>query len=158
MGILLRGTFAENMSKVDSIVRKKKPPRIVAVGDTVSRNLYEHGIGPHLAITDNKSMRKQTKPANFPVERVIHVRNPQGTITEESVTSIRKALLGAEQVHILVEGEEDLLTLIAVLYAPEKSIVFYGQPYEGIVAVEVLAEKKAEVAEILRAMVVRKPK
>jgi len=157
-GILLRGTFTENMIKVDSIVRKNKPPRIVAVGDTVSRNLHEYGITPQLSITDNKSMRKQTKPANLRVDRVVHARNPQGTITEESVTAVREALLGAERVHVLVEGEEDLLTLIAVLYAPEKSVVFYGQPYEGIVVVEVTTEKKAEAAKILGAMAVRKPK
>jgi uncharacterized protein (UPF0218 family) len=51
-----------------------------------------------------------------------------------------------------VDGEEDLLTLIAVLNAPEKSLVVYGQPYEGIVVVKVTAKKKAEAMEILKAM------
>jgi len=52
-----------------------------------------------------------------------------------------------------------LLTLIAVLYAPEKSLVVYGQPYEGIVVVEVTSEKQAKAKEILKAMkTVRKAK
>jgi uncharacterized protein (UPF0218 family) len=52
-----------------------------------------------------------------------------------------------------------LLALIAVLYAPEKSLVVYGQPYEGIVVVKVTSEKKAEATEILKAMkTVRKAK
>ena len=51
-----------------------------------------------------------------------------------------------------MDGEEDLLTLIAVLYATEKSFVVYGQPYAGIVIVEVTSEKRAEAAEILKAM------
>ena len=35
-GRLIRGSFAENMSKMKSIVEKEKPPKIVSVGDTVS--------------------------------------------------------------------------------------------------------------------------
>jgi len=157
-GVLLRGTFKKNMTRVDAIARKNKPPRIIAVGDTVSRNLHEYGIAPQLSITDNMSLRKRVKPTNLCVERVVHARNPQGTITEESVVAVREALLGEERVHILVDGEEDLLTLIAVLFAPEKSLVVYGQPYEGIVVVEATPEKKAEAAKILGAMAVRKPK
>jgi uncharacterized protein (UPF0218 family) len=89
---------------------------------------------------------------------VVHARNPQGTITEESVAAVREALLGTERVHVLVDGEEDLLTLIAVLFAPEKSLIVYGQPHEGMVVVEANPEKKAEAAKILGAMAVRKPK
>ena len=155
-GTLFKGTFSETMSKLRVLVDKEKPPKIVSVGDTVSRNLHECGITPQLSITDNKSMRKQVKAATFHVEKIIHVSNPQGTITEEAIAAIRGALLAAEEVHLVVEGEEDLLTLIAVLYAPEKSFVVYGQPYEGIVVVEVTAEKKAEAAKILKAMAVRK--
>jgi len=51
-----------------------------------------------------------------------------------------------------VDGEEDLLTLVAVLHAPENSFIVYGQPREGVVIVKATREKKAEVAEILKAM------
>ena len=72
---------------------------------------------------------------------------------------MREALESDQNVHIVVDGEEDLLTLIAVLYAPEKSLVVYGQPYVGIVVVEVTSEKQAEAKEILKAMkTVRKAK
>ncbi len=57
-----------------------------------------------------------------------------------------------EHTHIVVEGEEDLLVLIAVLYAPENSFVVYGQPYSGIVVVKVSAEKKAQAAAFLNEM------
>jgi uncharacterized protein (UPF0218 family) len=36
-----------------------------------------------------------------------------------------------------VEGEEDLLTLVAMAVAPLGSFVIYGQPGEGLVVVEV---------------------
>jgi uncharacterized protein (UPF0218 family) len=151
-GMLICGSFAETMGKMENIVKREKPPKIVSVGDTVSRNLHEHQMNPQLSITDNKRMRKRIKPRIFTGKNVVHVKNPPGTITEEAITAVKEALEGDEHVHIIVDGEEDLLTLIAVLYAPEKSLVVYGQPYEGIVVVKVSSEKKAEAKEILEAM------
>ena len=158
-GMLIQGSFSETMVKMENIVKKEKPPKIVSVGDVVSLNLYENQMKPQLSITDNKRMRKKVKPKVFAGMKVVHVKNPQGTITEEAIAAIREALESDEPVHIIVDGEEDLLTLIAVLYAPEKSLVVYGQPYEGIVVVEVTSEKKNEAMEILKAMkTVRKAK
>ncbi len=157
-GILVRGSFAETMGKLDAIVEREKPPIIVSVGDAVSRNLHEHRLNPQLLITDNKRMRKRIKPRVF-AAKLFHVKNPQGTITEEAITAIKEALESDERVQIIVDGEEDLLTLVAVLHAPENSLVVYGQPYEGIVVVKVTSEKKAEAEEILKAMeTVRKAK
>ena len=59
------------------------------------------------------------------------MNNPQGTITKEAVAAIKEAIDKNEHTHIVVDGEEDLLTLIAVLYAPENSFVVYGQPHTG---------------------------
>jgi len=158
-GTLIQGTFSETMSKLEIIVEREKPPKIISVGDTVSRNLHEHKVDAQLSITDNKRMRKRIKPIIFPNKSVVRVKNPQGTITEEAITAIQRALESDRQVHIIVDGEEDLLTLIAVLLAPEESLVVYGQPYEGIVVVKVTPEKKAEAMEILKAMeIVRKAK
>lgn len=151
-GTLIQGSFSETIMKMDKIVKRKKPPRIVSVGDAVSRNLYDNKMTPQLSITDNKRMRKKVKPKVFADTNVVHVKNPQGTITEEAIAAIRKALESDGPVHIIVDGEEDLLALVAILYAPERSLVFYGQPYEGVVVVEVTSEKKTEAMEILKAM------
>jgi hypothetical protein len=158
-GTLIQGTFSETMNKLETIAESEKPPRIISVGDTVSRNLHEHGVNPQLSITDNKRMRKRIQPRIFPAKSVFRVKNPQGTITEEAITAIHEALESGEQTQIIVDGEEDLLTLIAVLHAPEGSLVVYGQPYKGIVVVKVTPEKKAKVMEILKAMkIARKAK
>lgn len=158
-GTLIQGSFAETMDKLGDIVKREKPPKVVSVGDTVSRNLHAHEINPQLSITDNKCMRKKAKPKVFESKNVVHVRNPQGIITQEAVAVIREALESDEYVHIIVDGEEDLLTLVAVLYAPEKSLVVYGQPCEGIVVVKVTPERKAATMEILKMMkTVRKAK
>lgn len=150
-GMLIRGSFAQTMGKMAKIIAREKPPMIVSVGDTVSRNLHEHHMFPQLSITDNKRMRKRIEPRVF-AATLFHVRNPQGTITKEAITAIKQAFGSDESVQIVVDGEEDLLTLVAILHAPEKSLVVYGQPYEGIVVVKVTSEKRAEARQVLKAM------
>jgi uncharacterized protein (UPF0218 family) len=105
-----------------------------------------------LTIIDNISLRTQKIPVETPVQKTVCVDNPQGTITQESIFAIKEALESNQHTHIVVKGEEDLLTLIAVFYAPENSFVVYGQPYSGIVVVKVSPERKARVLEFLNAM------
>lgn len=151
-GKLIQGSYAETMNKLEAIIKKEKPTTIISVGDTVSRNLHKHHIIPQLAVTDNRSMRRKLQPKIFPAKNLIQVKNPQGKITHEATTAIQTALEANTHTHILVEGEEDLLTLIAVLYAEENSLVIYGQPRKGIVVVKITAAKRAEAQEILKSM------
>lgn len=153
LGTLVRGSFIETMSRFKGMLEKEKPPRVISVGDTVSRNLVKNNVYPQLLIIDNKCMRKRTEePDRLKAEKIVYIKNPQGTIAEEAVAAIQDALKSNVSVKMIVEGEEDLLTLVAISYAPENSLVVYGQPYEGIVVVKITPEKKAEIAEILRAM------
>jgi uncharacterized protein (UPF0218 family) len=150
-GVLIRGSFAETMEKIKNIVETEHP-EIVSVGDRVTRNLHDYGLHPLVSVIDNRCKRKKLPPKNFDAENVVHVKNPAGTITEEAVAAVREALESGRHVHVVVDGEEDLLALVAVLYAPEGSLVVYGQPYEGVVVVKVTSEKKVEAAGILEAM------
>ena len=152
IGTLIRGSFAETMRILKNMTEKEKPAFIVSVGDTVSKNLTENHMVPQLSIVDNRVMRRNIQPVPLTAEQTIHVKNPPATITEEAREAIQEALKSNHRVKIVVDGEEDLLALVAVLYSPENAFVIYGQPYEGIVAVKVTPEKKAEVAGILKAM------
>ncbi|MGQ9529917.1 MAG: GTP-dependent dephospho-CoA kinase family protein [Candidatus Bathycorpusculaceae bacterium] len=152
LGMLIRGSYTETMKKLLDMTKEEKPPTIISVGDTVSKNIAENHLLPQLAIVDNKVMRRKIQPIPTTAEKTIHVKNPPGTITEEAITAIQEALKSNCHAKIIVDGEEDLLTLVAVLYAPQNSFVVYGQPYEGIVIIKVTQEKKAEVSEILKAM------
>jgi hypothetical protein len=152
IGTLIRGSFAETMKILKNMTEKEKSDFLVSVGDTVSRNLTENRMFPQLSIVDNKVMRRNVQPVPLTAEQTIHVKNPPGTITEEALGAIQEALKTNCRIKIVVDGEEDLLALIAVLYSPENAFVIYGQPYEGVVAVRATPEKKAEVAEILKAM------
>ncbi|MCL5950027.1 MAG: GTP-dependent dephospho-CoA kinase family protein [Candidatus Bathyarchaeota archaeon] len=151
-GNLIQGAPEETMDKMKELVEKEKPPKIISVGDIVSRNLHKHNIHPQLTIIDNISLRNQPMPKEDAVEKTVYADNPQGTITQESILAVKEALARNEHTHIVVRGEEDLLTLIAVLYAPENAFVVYGQPHLGIVVVKVTSERKAKAQEFLNAM------
>jgi len=153
IGTLIRGSFAETTKRFKKMIEEEKPPFVISVGDTVSKNLAKFNVIPQLAIVDNKCMRRTVKePVRLALEKTVHVKNPQATITAEAITAIQEALKSNIHVKMVVDGEEDLLTLIAVLYAPENTFVLYGQPYEGIVVVRITSEKKTEIAEILKQM------
>jgi len=152
VGTLIRGSFAQTMKILKNMTEKEKSAFIISVGDTVSKNLAKNHMFPQLSIVDNRVMRRTVQPIPLTAEKVIHVKNPPGTITEEAIGAIQEALKSNCRVKIVADGEEDLLVLIAVVYSPENAFVIYGQPYEGVVVVKVTSEKKAEVAGILKVM------
>ena len=151
-GSLIQGTVEETMAKMNELIKREKPSRIISVGDVVSLNLHKHGIEPQLTIIDNVSLREKAMPQEVVVEKTVYVDNPQGTIAIEAILAVKKALEERVHTHIVVKGEEDLLTLIAVLFAPENAFVVYGQPHIGVVVVKVTAERKARAQEFLNAM------
>jgi len=105
-----------------------------------------------LYMADGKVEREAFQPPNVPAGKTLKVRNPAGTISLEALEAVKEALKGGEAVLLLVEGEEDLLALAAIAYAPEGSLVFYGQPGEGLVAVKVNGEKREKALSVIEAM------
>jgi uncharacterized protein (UPF0218 family) len=151
-GNLIQGSVEETMAKMNELIKKEKPPSIISVGDVVSINLHKQGIEPQLTIIDNVSLRDKVMPQEEVMEKTVYVDNPQGTIAPGAILAVKKALEGKRHTHIVVKGEEDLLTLIAVMFAPENAFVVYGQPYSGVVVVKVTSERKARAQEFLNAM------
>ena len=47
-----------------------------------------------------------------------------------------------KRIVIKIDGEEHLSVLPMVLCAPLGFVIFYGQPHEGVVKVEITEEKK----------------
>jgi uncharacterized protein (UPF0218 family) len=152
LGLLIQGSFAETMQRLEKIIEKDKPSMLISVGDVVSSNMIKHDIQPRVLIVDNKVMRKRIPPIQAKVNQTLHLKNPAGTLAEEAWAVMREALWKKRKTRVLVDGEEDLLTLVAVLCAPENSLVIYGQPKEGIVVVKVTKEKKDHIRQIVDAM------
>lgn len=124
---------------------------LVTVGDVVTAKILEVGLKPDIAIVDLKVMRS---PADEDLRKIIEnysvrsvkVHNPASHITTELVNAIRTA---APPLKIFVDGEEDLATLPAVLFAPNESVVLYGQPKKGLVLIKVSRKKKDKFKKIL---------
>jgi len=152
LGLLIQGSFDDTMMQFKKLVEKEKPSRIISVGDVVSANMMKHDIFPHVVIVDNKVMREPITPIPIEANQTLHVKNPPGTLTDEAWSVVRGALKQGRRTRIMVDGEDDLLTLVAVLCAPESSFVVYGQPHEGIVVVKATERKKEMVRGIVDAM------
>jgi uncharacterized protein (UPF0218 family) len=140
------------MERLKKIVDETKPAKIIAVGDRVSENLIKSSLLPDTVIVDNKIMRKPVASLKFDAEKTFNVINPAGTITDEAYQTVGKAVNFNGRTKVLVDGEEDLLTLVAVLSAPDGSIVVYGQPRTGIVIVSVSEDTKKKFRKIVDRM------
>jgi len=119
-------------------------PRIIAVGDVVVEDSLKHGVKLDLAIVDYKTKRRG-RPLELAVEfrRVVKVVNPPGHLSLDAMDVLKSLIEEGGGALMEVEGEEDLLTIPSVLYAPLNSLVIYGQPNEGVVLVVVDESSKA---------------
>jgi uncharacterized protein (UPF0218 family) len=86
----------------------------------------------------------------------VNIENPAGVITSIAYDHIRKICSkcnhGSSPIAIVVDGEEDLLTLPVVKFAPLGSLVVYGQPCVGIVLVKITDQIKFEAELIMKRM------
>jgi len=111
--------------------------KLVTVGDVVTTNALRAGLRPWVAVVDKRAMRKPWPGlGQHPWGLRLRASNPPGMITAEAWAAIGEAVRRGDAL-VEVDGEEDLLALVAVLLAPEGTLVLYGQPGEGVVLVEV---------------------
>lgn len=146
------GRLFTDLSQVFDHLRKVRPTKLITVGDMVTYGFLSAGFKPDIAVVDLNIMRS---PADEKIRStiesfeasVVRVKNPAATITQE----IWKAFESAKSpTKIIVEGEEDLAAIPAVLTSPDGAAVVYGQPGQGVVLVEVNEKKRQEFREILR--------
>jgi len=143
----------ENVNKENILTKFGSEPIVITVGDRTTENMINLGIMPQIQIVDGLEKRNQRLvPTDDAINTSLSCKNPPGEITEESTQVIQKAFSCESPVRITVDGEEDLLVIPACIFAPENSVVMYGQPNEGLVIVHVTPEIKAKVQKILDAM------
>lgn len=152
LGQLLLGRPPETMAQLSSIVKQTRPMRMTSVGDVVSQEMLDAGIPVNLRIVDLKTMRSSLTSQPKPSNHTYFVTNPAGGITEEAMKMVREAMRHDEAL-IIVEGEEDLLAIPAILESPNHALVVYGQPAQGVVVVATTPIVKARVKVLLDRMV-----
>ena len=126
---------------------------IITVGDRTTEKLIDFGLVPSLQIIDNLEKRsKRESPKLQENTTELFVDNPPTEITLQSIDLIKNAFLSTSPVRIIVNGEEDLLVIPVCIYAPQNAVVFYGQPNEGLVIVNVTPEIRNKTQNLLDSM------
>jgi pantetheine-phosphate adenylyltransferase len=139
---------------VGYIFSKQKPTLIISVGDVVTNVLFKSRIKPDISIIDLKTQRKTAiLPFSQTLLQEKKFINNAGTIEENTVKVLQDYINQSITKHayrtLIISGEEDLLALPAILFAPLSSLVLYGQRNVGIVAVWITEEKKEAVKKLL---------
>lgn len=150
-GELLAGSEDEVLKALTALESRLKPKKVICVGDAVSRLTLKSPIKVNLRIVDNKERRRRVEPIDYGARHVFKLHNPPGMIVEEAWIVVDQAFKTDESM-VIVDGEEDLLALVVALEAPAGSLLLYGQPEAGVVAVKVDEELKRKVLGILSLM------
>lgn len=146
-----KGRLFQSLDEVLDYLNSIDYKKVITVGDMVSASLLKSGIRPDMVIIDyvlersgaGDERREIIEDYSVPFARV---ENPPAHISEALWETIRTA---ETPLKVIVEGEEDLATLPATLFAPNGSVVIYGQPGEGIVVIDVDEDKKKEFENML---------
>ncbi len=128
---------------------------LVCVGDRTTDRIHDFHLSPNLEIVDFMEKRQARSYTQYglSVERIIRAVNVAGTISSDSLEKLDQCrqLIQRDRrstVRLVIEGEEDLLTLPVAAFFPEETVVFYGQPNEGLVVIS-SNEAKKRVRDIL---------
>ena len=144
-GILIK---EDKVSKETLFPFISKSNKIVTVGDTTTEKLLKFGYIPNLSVIDNKEKRiLKNKNMEFDVDKKFYFNNRPGELNGDVLDLIKKiTVTDFNRIQIIIDGEEDLLALPLFIHSPNNWTVFYGQPNEGLVIVEVnnIIRKKAE--------------
>ncbi|MBW6518559.1 MAG: DUF359 domain-containing protein [ANME-2 cluster archaeon] len=154
-GVLYPGNSVETTRKLLADIGN--PAKLIVVGDISTFNMLLCDIVPDISFVDEKTHRvpaenKIIKGIRHPDFREVHVKNPAGCVTHELVSALTRALDADEPVQIMVEGEEDLAALPAIVLAPPSSVVIYGLPDEGAIMVKVTSDIKTQIYSMLERM------
>ena len=147
LGIVLSG------SRIGEAIKNHRENLIVTVGDIATETLVKHGTIPSFSIIDQKVNRNAHDTlAHLPdtlLRNSIKVKSGPGYISQEAIKAITTWVKKPTTTLLVVDGEEDLLALPAIIHAPRGSILYYGQPNKGLACVIVTNEKKHEALALL---------
>lgn len=151
----LRKTLQRPLGKIlTSVPENIDPERSVTIGDITTKNFNEKNIGQFLSIVDFQVKReakfKKLSELGFSEDiKSSKIKNHAGTITPDLFKSIKAAFNSKKKQVILLDGEEDLAVLPALIISPLGFKIYYGQPDEGLVEILVTEENKEKARKLL---------
>lgn len=152
-----RKPFGTLLVDPESTLLPLPPDHIFTVGDVITKYCNRRKIGQILSVID---MKVQRKPSHTTLSQLgfsgdeitFNAVNPPAHLTTELTYTLQRVLvdvLGKRRCVLQVEGEEDLAVLPLTLMAPVGFHIFYGQPNEGVVHLEVSHKTKQEAAVLI---------
>jgi pantetheine-phosphate adenylyltransferase len=155
---------------IDNVLRGVRDRCIITVGDVTTDIILSRGIVPALSVIDLQVHRKPYKKIeeyHFPSDAtIVKVASGPGYISREAQQALASwadsRSNSTNPTVIVVDGEEDLLTLSAIMVAPAGSVLFYGQPRinvltnrdgspvrEGLVEITISEDIRKKASELL---------
>lgn len=147
----LKEPFGEMLVNIEGLSNNKNSLTIT-VGDITAKIFNEKSLDQKLSIIDFKVARKKEfaniKDLGFVGnEAIFNVNNPAGSITASlfgKLAEIFKSdLVG--KIILEINGEDDLAVLPLILTVPLNTIIYYGQPGQGLVKV-LVSESVKQIA------------
>lgn len=150
LGLLLPYPHPESTRLAIKYLSELKLNRVILVGDRVSYNFISEGFDPNIIIVDRREKRNNVNSEwiNNWARIIRNVKNPPGSISEEAL-SVIKECINENKCAIVIDGEEDLLVLPALLYSEDNTAIFYGLPDVGLILVKSEKSKKKFIKKIL---------
>lgn len=133
---------------VDTPVKPRANQLVILVGDETLKTFEDQKLSFDLAIIDGKTRRDQVIH-NLLSEEPLKTSNPAGSITQQAVQTLQTAQAQKFR-YVLVDGEEDLLVVSLVMITPLETLIYYGQPDQGLVELRVNEQIKQKFLGIVR--------
>jgi GTP-dependent dephospho-CoA kinase len=156
----MRGAFKEPMGPLfteSEALLRDVDGELIAVGDVVTAHLVRAGRTPDVAVVDWLTEREAVdETTSGTLDRIeaerIEAENPAATVSRSALSALRDGIEREGPVLVVIDGEEDLLTLPALVAAPLGASVVYGQPGEGMVHVRVTGDVRERARGLIERM------
>lgn len=161
IGTVFPGVETDFQVAAENVVRKiheVAPPMVITVGDIVTYSLQKEGYEPDISFIDHRSRRKDLNTiSHTAVFRHGTYQNVAGTISSlvvQKYVEIIPDVINTKHHHqLIIEGEEDMLGLAAIMLAPLGAVVLYGQFEQGIVCVTIDEQVKQQAASLFKGFI-----
>ena len=148
-GILIHDKYVTKQN-IKGILRYAK--KVISVGDSTTDRLISFDIIPDISVIDGierRLKRSHNLHSKITMVKELHCSNPAGSISKEAFFVLCQALTMSGPIKVVVDGEEDMLALPIISIAPERAVVLYGQPLEGMVVVNISPEMQTKAKNLM---------
>jgi uncharacterized protein (UPF0218 family) len=157
VGILVEGSdYREVAERVKNLILGR---RNWCVGDIVVKSMLSTNFVPDTAIIDRRTIR-ETYIDTSDIEEIYarigviyRIYNPPGHINLEIRDLIESIYKSNKKTLIVVDGEEDLLSLAIIAYGSFGDAVVYGLPNRGVVVIYIDEDIKRKALEVISLMI-----